>query len=302
MAGISDELWRRRRNFRVLRRRLPAFADCCRSFAAAVGQRVERSIGLAGARSGPASRAADAADSDPRSARPIRGAESALSRIRGAGVAFAVSAGCGALQLAGANSARCRWRGAVRCRRVALVDSSLRLILYSAFRSRCSLFLSDRSSPRCPSLSFRRGDAAPGPVFVIVRNHGRRILLVFLRIFAPRGKPRAFRDPVMIQLSGLRDREMPCDTPAAKAFVDNSEVESHGNGRALYEPGVIKFAVHHDGNGNDARFLPLGESCTSPNGARPLVGGRLTSVLRRHVLGRQPRRRQATRVARVAPR
>jgi hypothetical protein len=56
----------------------------------------------------------------------------------------------------------------------------------------------------------------------------------------------------VIQLSGLGYREKPLGYAGFEAFVDHSEVESHGNRRSLVRSGIEKFAIEHDGNRNEA--------------------------------------------------
>src|SRR6202158_1296038 len=84
---------------------------------------------------------------------------------------------------------------------------------------------------------------------VLVFNHRRRILLAFLGSLHSGGKPRPFSDPDVVQLSRLRDREDALRHAAAETFVNDAEVERHGNGQSFIRTRVVKFSVHHDGNG-----------------------------------------------------
>ena len=101
---------------------------------------------------------------------------------------------------------------------------------------------------------------------------------MFVRVDRSRGKPGAFGDPVMVELSGLGNGEDSQRNSGAKTFIDNAEVERHRNGRRFIGGGIVEFPVQQDGDGNDAGFFP-GKLDQSQR-ARPLVGWSLASVLR----------------------
>jgi len=126
-------------------------------------------------------------------------------------------------------------------------------------------------------------------ILIIVRDFGRRVLLVFIGVNRSRGKPRTFGDPDVIELSWLRYREDALRDAGAKSFIDNAEIESHGNGRSFIGTGVVKFSVHHDGNGNKAGFLAVGRKLDQCERARSLVGRGFVAILRRRTLGCQHR-------------
>jgi hypothetical protein len=63
----------------------------------------------------------------------------------------------------------------------------------------------------------------------------------------------------VIQLAGLGDREKSLRYTGFEAFVDYAEVESHGNRRSLVRSGIEKFAIEHDGDGNQASPAITGE-------------------------------------------
>ena len=89
-------------------------------------------------------------------------------------------------------------------------------------------------------------------------DHGRFILaLVRFRLRAL-GQPTPLRDPFMVELSRLRDREEALRNARAEAFVNDPEIERHGDGISFIGPGIEKLAIHHDGNGNDARLAGVG--------------------------------------------
>ena len=58
----------------------------------------------------------------------------------------------------------------------------------------------------------------------------------------------------MVKLSWLRDREKALRHARSKPFVDDSEIQRHGNGHGLIGSGVKKLAVQHVRNGNETRF------------------------------------------------
>lgn len=115
-------------------------------------------------------------------------------------------------------------------------------------------------------------------VSVIVGDHWLLVLLVFRRVDRSRGKPFPFGNPGVVQLPRLCNRKEALRHAGAKTFVDDAEVESHGNGRSFVGAGVIKFSVHHDGDGNDASFA-FWRKLNQSEGSRPLVNRGFTAVL-----------------------
>jgi hypothetical protein len=63
-----------------------------------------------------------------------------------------------------------------------------------------------------------------------------------------------------------------------KAFIDDPEIEGHGDGRSFIGCCVEKLPIHHDGNGSEAGFALLGNLNESDR-ARPLVNFALLPVL-----------------------
>jgi hypothetical protein len=109
--------------------------------------------------------------------------------------------------------------------------------------------------PCYPNLSSRRGGAVRAARSCLrLRSRASSTSCVSPKP-SPRRKPRAFGDPHVVELSRLRDSEEALRHTAAKTFIDDAEVESHGNGRSFIRACIVKFSVHHDGNGNDAAFL-----------------------------------------------
>lgn len=109
-------------------------------------------------------------------------------------------------------------------------------------------------------------------------DHGRLILALVGFRFRTLGQPGSLCDPFMIELSRLGDGEETLRNAGAKAFVDDPEVERHRNRISFIGLGIVKLAIHHDGNGNDAGFAGVGNLHQSER-SRPLV-----SVLARMVL------------------
>ena len=120
-----------------------------------------------------------------------------------------------------------------------------------------------------------------GPVvLVFFFDHGRRILLGCFRRFRSRGQPGTLRDPLMVKLPRLRDGKSTLGYARAKSFVDDSEIQRHGDRRGLIRTRVVKLAVHHDRNGNDPR-LALVRNLHQSQRTRSFVGLVASVLLRK---------------------
>ena len=97
-----------------------------------------------------------------------------------------------------------------------------------------------------------------GTTVVVIRNYWRREFLRLRRVDGSSGKPCAFRNPNVVELSGLSDSENALRDSGAKSFIDDAEVEGHGNRRSFVRASVVKLAVDHDGDRNDAALFTGG--------------------------------------------
>ena len=110
-----------------------------------------------------------------------------------------------------------------------------------------------------------------GPVVLaVIVDYGRRILLGRLRCFGARWQPRTFGDPIVIQLPRLGDGKSSLRDTSLEAFIDNSEIKRHGNGRGLVRTCVVELAIHHDDDGNEERLASAGK-LNQPESARSQV-------------------------------
>ena len=116
-------------------------------------------------------------------------------------------------------------------------------------------------------------------VVVVVRNYWGREFLRLRRVDGSSGKPCAFRNPNVVELSGLSDSENALRDSGAKSFIDNAEVEGHWNRRCFVRASIVKLAVDHDRNRNDSSFFARGRKLNQSSSARALVDGGLASVL-----------------------
>ena len=89
----------------------------------------------------------------------------------------------------------------------------------------------------------------PAAAFV---DHGWRILLLVGFRLRALGKPGSLRDPFAIQLSRLRDGKESLRHARAESFVHDSEIERHRNRSSFVGFGIVKLAIHHDGDRNEA--------------------------------------------------
>src|ERR1700681_2408271 len=105
---------------------------------------------------------------------------------------------------------------------------------------------------------------------VLFFDYWGRIFLGLLFCPLSRSKPRPFRNPRTIQLAGLCDGENSLRHARVKSFVNDSEIESHGNGGSLIGIRIVKFPVHHDGDGNEAGFS-LARQLNQTKSARSLI-------------------------------
>ncbi len=103
-----------------------------------------------------------------------------------------------------------------------------------------------------------------------------------------RRNPGTFGNPDMVELSGLRNREDALRDAAAKAFIDNPKIEGHGDRRCFIRTRIVKFSIHHNGDGSEASFLASGRKLDQSQSTRPLVDRRLVPVVRQN-LGFKPR-------------
>ncbi len=87
----------------------------------------------------------------------------------------------------------------------------------------------------------------------------------------------------MIQLPGLVDGKSPLRDASLETFINNSEIERHGNRRGLIGAGVVELAVHHNDNGNQprlARARKLNEAESARSQIRRLATIGLCQLLR----------------------
>ena len=75
----------------------------------------------------------------------------------------------------------------------------------------------------------------------------------------------------MVELSGLCDGEQPLRYARMKAFVHGPEIECHWHRSPSVRTGIEELAVHHDSDGNKARFPAL-RNLNQAQGAWALVG------------------------------
>src|SRR6266550_2622056 len=102
---------------------------------------------------------------------------------------------------------------------------------------------------------------------IFVFDVGSLVLLASFWRLGAGGQPRAFGHPDVAGLSGLGDGEDALRYAGSKSFIDNTEVECHGNGSAFVRSGVEKLAVHGDGDRNQVR-LAIGKKLNQSESAR----------------------------------
>jgi len=89
----------------------------------------------------------------------------------------------------------------------------------------------------------------------------------------------------VIELAGLGDCEKSLRYAGFEALIDDAEVESHGDRRGLVGASIEKFAIEHDGNGNQAGLAFAGE-LNQADRARSGIGS-LTARLLDEFLGKE---------------
>jgi len=79
------------------------------------------------------------------------------------------------------------------------------------------------------------------------------------------------------ELSRLRDGKEALRHARVKGLVNHAKIECHRDRRGLVGTGIVELAIHHDGDGNDARLARAGKLNESKR-ARPAIS-RLAPVL-----------------------
>jgi hypothetical protein len=75
----------------------------------------------------------------------------------------------------------------------------------------------------------------------------------------------------MTELSRLRNGKKALRHARVEGFVHHPKIECHRDRCGLVGTGIVKLAIHHDGNGNDARLARAGK-LNQPKGAGARVG------------------------------
>ena len=106
------------------------------------------------------------------------------------------------------------------------------------------------------------------PAFI---NHRRSVFLPVRLGLRALGKPCSLCDPLPVELPRLRNRKQALRNAGAERLVDHAEIQRHRHRVGLVGIGIVKLAVNHDRDGNDAR-LALVVDLNEPQRARPVIG------------------------------